>query len=160
MAAYQVAEMRAMDREQAEYHNQVKTVVIVFLGCGGALLGCILPIYGQTLYGTGSVILGAFVGLLIGFLLGAFIGLLLSWLVQLRPTASSPEGAIQARQLVGEMCVICHQRIGDLVEGTFCQACGSAVHHACVQAHGSGLEGRCQSCGGDPSVKLAPDYHG
>jgi hypothetical protein len=149
-----------MSREQAEYHSQTRSAAVGGLGCVGALIGIFVPITGLSTYGTGSVIYGIIIGFPIGFFLGVFVGLSLSVLVKLSPTGLANRAVLLERQLVGEMCIICRKRVASLVEGTFCQACGGAVHHACVRAEVSPVEGRCSRCGGDPSLKLPPDYHG
>jgi hypothetical protein len=95
-------------------------------------------------------------GLPFGFFLGALCGLFLSWL----PGVAPPKPASSGRQLVGEMCIVCRKRIGSIAEGGFCPVCGGAVHHGCIQARASDGESRCPVCGGDPSLKLRPDYHG
>lgn len=52
-----------------------------------------------------------------------------------------------SRQLVGQTCARCGQRITWDLDGRFCDTCHSAVHNACAQ---SGAEdGRCPQCGAD-----------
>jgi hypothetical protein len=50
------------------------------------------------------------------------------------------------RQLVGELCVICRERIGSEIEGHFCRACGCPVHEGCGRPAEGAATG-CSSCG-------------
>jgi hypothetical protein len=51
------------------------------------------------------------------------------------------------RQLVGQRCTLCQQRISTDLDGRFCRACGCPVHTDCVPAAGAtpGGDG-CPSC--------------
>jgi len=51
-------------------------------------------------------------------------------------------------QLVGYACVVCGQRIDSIVEGRFCEVCGSPVHNGCVKPDGT-APGACAGCGGE-----------
>jgi hypothetical protein len=55
------------------------------------------------------------------------------------------------RQLVGESCVLCRQRIGSIVEGQFCPSCGCPVHRKCMRPGPEPDAGpACDSCGAGP----------
>jgi hypothetical protein len=148
-----------MTREQFEYPEWMRAAIVVVLGLGGAVLGPLLPIKGLTQYGLSSFVGAVYMGSLIGLIAGFLCGLLLYRLTGKRRPDMDELRIPLSRQLVGEMCVLCRQRIGALDEGQFCPMCGSPVHHACVRPRTdpAGLE--CRQCGGDPSVKLPPDYH-
>lgn len=64
------------------------------------------------------------------------------------------------RQLVGQRCVICRQRIGSVLEGEFCSACGQPSHFECSKPPLEIADNLCHSCGGDPTLSLAPDFRG
>jgi hypothetical protein len=54
------------------------------------------------------------------------------------------------QQLVNSLCVVCLKRIGSIVEGRFCERCGSPVHKNCVQSQAnSNPESGCSVCGSD-----------
>src|SRR5262249_39998084 len=54
---------------------------------------------------------------------------------------------VRMEQLVGYACVVCGQRIDSIVEGRFCEVCGSPVHTGCVKPDGP-APGACAGCGG------------
>jgi hypothetical protein len=55
------------------------------------------------------------------------------------------------RQLVGTKCVICLKSIDSILEGAFCDTCGSPRHHACLERReqGGADAHSCSQCGGD-----------
>jgi predicted RNA-binding Zn-ribbon protein involved in translation (DUF1610 family) len=60
------------------------------------------------------------------------------------------------QQLVGCLCGVCAQPIADILEGSFCPACGNAVHHRCKAAVDAVAHpGHCPSCGSDQSNPAA-----
>jgi len=54
-------------------------------------------------------------------------------------------------QLVGSSCVLCRDRIADILEGEFCSQCGNPVHRRCARRD-SGSLGVCALCGSDPTA--------
>ncbi|VTR93776.1 unnamed protein product [Gemmata massiliana] len=59
-------------------------------------------------------------------------------------------------QLVGQMCVICRERIGNEIDSRFCSACGCPVHTACTSVAAlQKTEGACRVCGA-PATDVAP----
>ena len=59
-------------------------------------------------------------------------------------------------QLVGQLCVLCHERIGSILDGQFCLSCGCPIHEACAIAR-QRLEGTCAACSA-PVVRTAPRH--
>jgi hypothetical protein len=55
-------------------------------------------------------------------------------------------------QIVGEICLVCGQRVGSVLEGHFCSGCGYAVHSKCVLKQAASSGSACLICGGDPAV--------
>ena len=115
---------------------------------------------------------GAFFGLLFGAGIGGIVGgiggsVLGAGLAtkatrtQARPVGPNPDvsGARISPggpQLVGATCVLCQKRIDSVVEGEFCSACGSAVHHLCVQTQNEVQKAAgCSRCGSDRTVSRA-----
>jgi hypothetical protein len=49
-------------------------------------------------------------------------------------------------QLVGQVCVLCEQRIGSVVDGCFCDVCGKPAHRACRRTAAADA-GACAGCG-------------
>src|SRR5262245_18976847 len=63
---------------------------------------------------------------------------------------------MHSRQLAGSICGRCGKRVGSILEGKFCQACGSAVHFDCMPTDPlPGMPGQCLTCGTDPSSAAA-----
>src|SRR5262249_47731648 len=60
-------------------------------------------------------------------------------------------------QLVGLLCIRCGKEIQSITEGVFCPDCGNPVHAQCYKAGAAAGEGRCPSCGGDPSAPSAQE---
>ena len=59
-------------------------------------------------------------------------------------------------QLVGETCVVCHERISDAYNAGFCKNCGNAVHEDCLTAKPvAASDDRCSVCGGNPESPFA-----
>ena len=58
------------------------------------------------------------------------------------------------RQLVGEQCTHCRQRIGSDLDGRYCEACGCPVHAECVLAAAPGTQGGCCPSCHTPSAVL------
>jgi hypothetical protein len=53
-------------------------------------------------------------------------------------------------QLVGSLCVRCHEKIGSIIEGEHCPACGCPVHTKCVRASSVPFDDvACQVCGAE-----------
>jgi len=51
-------------------------------------------------------------------------------------------------QLVGSLCVICRERIQDVLEGRICDGCHNAVHNRCGEPTAvQSVDERCPSCG-------------
>jgi hypothetical protein len=64
------------------------------------------------------------------------------------------------RQLVGSLCGICEERIHDIVEGRFCDACGIAVHNRCTKKPlDVRQEDCCETCGANLSAGKALADH-
>lgn len=146
-----------MDKEQWEYHAQMRTAVSIGLGFFTALAGVMLPVSRVSMYGLDDVITAAIMGGLVGFFLGIIAGLLLAWLVRLSPAASAGRASLAGPQLVGETCVLCNKRIGSIIEGEFCAACGTPIHHQCVQAASERRNATgCSRCGCDPAAQVPP----
>jgi hypothetical protein len=52
------------------------------------------------------------------------------------------------RQLVGLSCVVCAERIGSVIDGQFCSACGCPVHATCAKPNpDAAREAKCPNCG-------------
>ncbi len=52
------------------------------------------------------------------------------------------------RQLVGLSCVLCHDRIGSIIDGRFCEACACPIHMTCAKPVGDADgESLCATCG-------------
>jgi hypothetical protein len=64
-------------------------------------------------------------------------------------------------QLVGQICVHCRNPISSIFEGHFCKRCGCALHYDCAKPNSEHPDpNRCAQCGGDASLRLAPDFAG
>jgi hypothetical protein len=136
-----------MDREQQWYYQQNQSS----LGCGMMLLAIVGALAFLWLLTVTNLYAWLFIPLA-----AAVAGLLLGlWIA--RPTRnydrlnSENRTTSTTRQLVGELCVICRNRIGSIVDGLFCQACGCPVHTKCAQPQTERVESRCPQCGADPS---------
>jgi hypothetical protein len=55
------------------------------------------------------------------------------------------------RQLVGLKCSVCQQRISSILEGSFCDQCGSPLHDQCRKAEATTGEKSCPVCRFAPS---------
>lgn len=55
------------------------------------------------------------------------------------------------KQVVGLKCLRCQQRIGSVLEGSFCNTCDSPVHTQCARPESSA--GLCPACGSEATVK-------
>jgi hypothetical protein len=50
-------------------------------------------------------------------------------------------------QVANQLCGVCHERIPSLLEGRFCETCGSAVHYDCASiATDRRPKSRCLGC--------------
>ena len=56
-------------------------------------------------------------------------------------------------QLVGQMCVVCRERIGSVLDSRFCPDCGCPVHAVCSTT-AQRSEGSCPACGA-PAAEVA-----
>ena len=63
------------------------------------------------------------------------------------------------QQLVNSKCVLCQQRIGSIVEGSFCKGCGGPVHKRCIRPETAATsEDRCAFCGSDRPEIVVPSH--
>ena len=135
-----------MSREQFEYLSNVRGFVILGFGIIGTGIGGLIPavLSGNTSLDTiGSSIIGA----VFGFFPGALIGGAISLFVNAGPVDVQGRTESEGRQLVGETCVVCGQRIGSIVDADFCKGCGNPLHHECLSSQSiEGTDG-CPRCG-------------
>ncbi len=63
------------------------------------------------------------------------------------------------RQLVGEPCVFCQKTVDSILEGRFCDTCGSAYHYICrPPGQAASVSGACVTCGSTaPPRKEEPE---
>lgn len=133
-----------MDREQQYYHQQFQTS----LGCTGMLFFLLASLAGMWLSGVTSLPAWFIVPILlsvVGLLLGLLITRLLATPHSLQESKDKTNS--QTRQLVGEQCVCCQNRITNVLEGDFCTSCGSALHHRCKKSRLDTAELHCPDCG-------------
>src|SRR5438128_2376504 len=75
--------------------------------------------------------------------------------------APSCGGCKSMPQLVGSVCVKCHERIGSILDGHFCRSCSQPVHEACVPREPlAKSSANCELCGCENSAQPCAGRYG